>query len=153
VFLNTNKKFSKRKALAFYRDRCCHLALCLQLILFHFMFVRKAVFLLAKFNKIVPVTVKHDSHCWTCLGWDDTNRNGPIGVASPMVARANTVTCRCHWHYPNKCRQCKLTWTVALAQTGLWFIDTSDFILRACINQDQGNLTEEKGLVLLTSLY
>jgi len=34
-FLTPNKKFSKRKALAFNWDRCCHLALCLQLILFH----------------------------------------------------------------------------------------------------------------------
>jgi len=25
----------EKKALAFYRDKCCHLALCLQLILFH----------------------------------------------------------------------------------------------------------------------
>jgi hypothetical protein len=29
------KEFSKRKALAFNRDRCWHLALCLRLILFH----------------------------------------------------------------------------------------------------------------------
>ncbi len=34
-FLTPNKKNSKRKALAFNRDRCCHLALCLWLILFH----------------------------------------------------------------------------------------------------------------------
>ncbi len=34
-FLTPNKKISKRKALAFNRDRCCHLALCLWLILFH----------------------------------------------------------------------------------------------------------------------
>ncbi len=33
-FLTPNKKFSK-KALAINQDRCCHLALCLQLILFH----------------------------------------------------------------------------------------------------------------------
>jgi hypothetical protein len=35
-FLTPNKKISKRKALAFNWDRCCHLALCLWLILFHF---------------------------------------------------------------------------------------------------------------------
>ena len=29
------RKFSKRKALAFHLDRCCHLAICLRLILFH----------------------------------------------------------------------------------------------------------------------
>ena len=34
-FLTPDKKISKRKALAFNQDRCCHLALCLQLILFH----------------------------------------------------------------------------------------------------------------------
>ncbi len=34
-FLILNKKISKRKALAFYRDRCCHLVLCLRMILFH----------------------------------------------------------------------------------------------------------------------
>ncbi len=34
-FLTPNKKISKKKALAFDRDRSCHLALCLQLILFH----------------------------------------------------------------------------------------------------------------------
>jgi len=35
-FLTPNKKNSKRKALAFNWDRCCHLALCLRLILFHY---------------------------------------------------------------------------------------------------------------------
>jgi hypothetical protein len=35
-FLTTNIFFFKeKKALAFNRDRCCHLAFCLQLILFH----------------------------------------------------------------------------------------------------------------------
>jgi hypothetical protein len=34
-FLTPNKKLSKKKALAFNRERCCHLALCLRLILFH----------------------------------------------------------------------------------------------------------------------
>jgi len=34
-FLTPNKKNSNRKALAFNRDRCCHLALCLLLILLH----------------------------------------------------------------------------------------------------------------------
>jgi hypothetical protein len=31
-FLTPNKKNSKRKALVFHWDRCCHLAICLQLI-------------------------------------------------------------------------------------------------------------------------
>ncbi len=35
-FLTPNKKYSKRKALAFKQDRCCHLAICLRLILFHY---------------------------------------------------------------------------------------------------------------------
>ncbi len=34
-FLTTNI-FNEKKALAFNQDRCCHLVLCLQLILFHF---------------------------------------------------------------------------------------------------------------------
>ncbi len=34
-FLTPNKQNSKIKALAFNWDRCCHLVLCLQLILFH----------------------------------------------------------------------------------------------------------------------
>jgi hypothetical protein len=35
-FIQITKFFCKKKrALAFNRDRCCHLALCLQLILFH----------------------------------------------------------------------------------------------------------------------
>ncbi len=33
-FLTTIEKISKRKALAFNWDRCCHLAICLRLILF-----------------------------------------------------------------------------------------------------------------------
>ncbi len=36
-FLTSNKKISKKMALAFNRDRCCHLVLCLWLILFHLM--------------------------------------------------------------------------------------------------------------------
>ncbi len=36
-FLTPNKKISKRKALAFTRDRCCLLAICLRLILFHYL--------------------------------------------------------------------------------------------------------------------
>jgi hypothetical protein len=35
-FLTPNKKISKRKALAFNWDRCCHLVICLRLILFHY---------------------------------------------------------------------------------------------------------------------
>ncbi len=34
-FLTPNKKISKRNVVAFNWDRCCHLELCLQLILFH----------------------------------------------------------------------------------------------------------------------
>jgi hypothetical protein len=33
-FLTTKFFYKEKKALAFNRDRCCHLALCLQLILF-----------------------------------------------------------------------------------------------------------------------
>jgi hypothetical protein len=35
-FLTPNKKnFKEKKAIAFNRDRCCHLAICLQFILSH----------------------------------------------------------------------------------------------------------------------
>ncbi len=34
-FLTTNKTNFKEKGTSFKRDRCCHLALCLWLILFH----------------------------------------------------------------------------------------------------------------------
>jgi len=34
-FLTPNKNDFKEKGTSFYRDRCCHLAICLQLILFH----------------------------------------------------------------------------------------------------------------------
>jgi len=34
-FLTPNKKIQRQKALAFNRERCCHLVFCLQLILFH----------------------------------------------------------------------------------------------------------------------
>ncbi len=35
-FLTTNFFCKEKKALAFNGDRCCHLVLCLQLILFHY---------------------------------------------------------------------------------------------------------------------
>ncbi len=46
-FLTPNKKFSKRKALAFNRDRCFHLVICLRLILFHYSPVAIATFAFA----------------------------------------------------------------------------------------------------------
>jgi hypothetical protein len=36
-FLTPNKKITKRKAPAFNWDRCCHLAICLQLIHFYWL--------------------------------------------------------------------------------------------------------------------
>ncbi len=36
-FLTLDKKISKRKALAFNQDICCHLMLCLRLILFRYL--------------------------------------------------------------------------------------------------------------------
>jgi hypothetical protein len=35
--------YKEKKALAFNRDRCCHLALCLQLILFHLYVTKKMI--------------------------------------------------------------------------------------------------------------
>ncbi len=43
-FLSSNKKNSKRKALTFNWDRCCHLVICLWLIFFHYL-LKNIVFL------------------------------------------------------------------------------------------------------------
>ncbi len=69
----------------------------------------------------LSVTATHDSHLGQCdstclghLGWRTRNRNNPICVASPKVAKASTmmtVICCCCWHYRrryrSKLRQCK----------------------------------------------
>ncbi len=36
-FITSKKKCKEKNALAFNRDRCCHLVLCLQLIPFHYL--------------------------------------------------------------------------------------------------------------------
>ncbi len=44
------------------------------------------------------------------LGDATRNRNNPICVTQPKVAKASAmacVTCHCHWRYCNKLRQCK----------------------------------------------
>jgi len=51
----------------------------------------QAVFPLAKFSAIMQATV---ANCLGHLGRRDTNRNDPVCVPTPMVAKANTV-CRC----------------------------------------------------------
>jgi hypothetical protein len=43
-FLTTKVFCKEKKALAFNRDRCCHLVLCLQLMLFHCMILLKSDF-------------------------------------------------------------------------------------------------------------
>jgi len=55
-FLTPNKKISKTEVLAFNWDRCCHLMLFLQLILFH---LRNIL------NKSLTQT---PGHCWTMKG-------------------------------------------------------------------------------------
>jgi hypothetical protein len=65
-FLTPNKKISNRKALAFNQDRCCHLAICLQLILFHcvwwkvFFFENTKVWLKCLTNSLVLLNTKFD---------------------------------------------------------------------------------------------
>ncbi len=47
------------------------------------------------FKAKMPTTVAHDIYHCTCLGhlgWYDTNRNDPICVTLPKVAKASTVT-------------------------------------------------------------
>jgi hypothetical protein len=49
-------------------------------------------------------------HALGTLGGTIRNRNNPICVASPKVAKTRTmvsVACRCHRHYRAKLRQCK----------------------------------------------
>ncbi len=69
------------------------------------------------FKAIMPATATHESDHCTCLGplgWPDPNRNDPICVALPKVAKATTVT----WlscvavtdGFDNKHRQCK--WSI-----------------------------------------
>jgi len=41
------------------------------------------------------------------LGDVTKNRNDPISVVHPKVAKAGTVTCRCRWHYRAKLCQWK----------------------------------------------
>jgi hypothetical protein len=43
VSQHLTKRFTQRNAIAFNRDRCCHLALCLWLILFHWKFIKFSI--------------------------------------------------------------------------------------------------------------
>jgi hypothetical protein len=58
-FLTPNKKISKRKVLAFNQDRCCHLALCLRFILFHYDFAPMKCFkILSYFTTVFQLFTK-----------------------------------------------------------------------------------------------
>jgi hypothetical protein len=50
----------------------------------------KAVFPLAKYSAIMPVTVTRDCSCLGHIGHCDTNRNDLICVVPPKVAKAST---------------------------------------------------------------
>ncbi len=63
--------------------------------------VFKVVFILAKVGMIMPATMTHNSDtlifALAALGGATKNRNNPICVASPKVAKASTaVTIACH---------------------------------------------------------
>ncbi len=95
----------------------------------------KAVFTLARVSTIMPAPATCDSHYCTCfghLGQPDTNRNYPISVAPPKVAKASTVvtvTCQCHGRYrftnfasvneQNKITKRSFWWTNTLAYLSL----------------------------------
>jgi hypothetical protein len=61
-FLTTKFFWCKEKALAFNWDRCCHLAICLQLILFHW--ILSISVCTAQEAKASTVTVERVSFCW-----------------------------------------------------------------------------------------
>jgi len=58
-FLTINKKISKRNALAFNWDRCCHLALCLRLIVFHYKLLTIIKCLNVLFKKNINNKLRH----------------------------------------------------------------------------------------------
>ncbi len=59
--------------------------------------------LYAKMLAILCYLLTWLSHLWR----RETNRNDPICVVPPKVAKASTVTCHCRWHYHPDLRQCK----------------------------------------------
>jgi hypothetical protein len=59
-FLTPNKKISKKKALAFNRDRCCYLVLYLGLVLFH---LRNAQKCQHKVNGTIDAVLFHQYLC------------------------------------------------------------------------------------------
>ncbi len=79
--------------------------------------VSRAVFSLAKFSTITPVTVARVLvHVYFCtrvlalatLGKETENRNDHISVLLPKVAKASKVMCCCHWCYRHRSRRRKI---------------------------------------------
>jgi hypothetical protein len=58
------------------------------------LYIIKAVFLLAKISAVTPVTATRDCSCLGHLGRCDTNRNDPISVVLPKVAKASSHVSR-----------------------------------------------------------
>ncbi len=62
----------------------------------------KAIFTLAKFTAKTSAIMPSSFFAMATLGDALRNRNDPIGVVSPKVAKASAVTSHCHWHYRQK---------------------------------------------------
>ncbi len=82
------QKNSKRKALAFNLDRCCHLVICLQLILVHYLDLYTIFWQLSFINvcnkleclSLEGLASKHSSIFWTFLNYrcKKFNNIGPV---------------------------------------------------------------------------
>ncbi len=81
-FLTPNKKISKRKALAFNWDRCCHLELCLQLILFHYL---KTFCIYKTFMIILKVGMHIKYKRWTYFKAEKISKNYNAIISSPFI--------------------------------------------------------------------
>ncbi len=76
-FIQVTLFCKNKRALAFNRDRCCHLALCLQLTLFHCNIARLFC------ARILPPS------CLGHLRWHDTDRIISVSVVLPKLGRAS----------------------------------------------------------------
>jgi hypothetical protein len=85
---------------------------------------RHKLYLHGKLSMIMPATATRNSHYCTCidhLGRCNINRNDPICVMLPLVAKVSTVTWL--WRvavtnsFANKCCQCK--WSIMILSVSL----------------------------------
>jgi hypothetical protein len=103
-FIQVTLFCKNKRALAFNRDRCCHLALCLQLNLFNCNIARLFC------ARILPPS------CLGHLRWHDTDRIISVSVVLPKLGRASRgqnygteLTCEFAYIFAKKLCQCKNT--------------------------------------------